>query len=94
MKNNGKIWSRGTNSRLPFGVNVNLNLLNDVTSDASVFHGGHLVMRSNRDAVKNQRISLRWIDTVFQSQTSQSSSLSINYVVINKDLEKLPPQLY
>ena len=27
----GKIWSRGTNSRLPFGVNVgmNLNLFND-----------------------------------------------------------------
>jgi len=25
-KNKGKTWSRGTNSRLPFGVNVNLNL--------------------------------------------------------------------
>ena len=24
----GKTWSRGTNSRLPFGVNVNLNLSN------------------------------------------------------------------
>ena len=54
MKNNGKVWSRGTNSRLPFGVNVNLNLSNKVTSDASFFHGGHLVMRSKRGAVKNQ----------------------------------------
>ena len=26
MENKGKTWSRGTNSRLPFGVNVNLNL--------------------------------------------------------------------
>ena len=26
MKNKGKTWSRGSNSRLPFGVNVNLNL--------------------------------------------------------------------
>ena len=25
-KNRGKTWSRGTNLRLPFGVNVNLNL--------------------------------------------------------------------
>ena len=24
----GKTWSRGTNSRLPFDVNVNLNLSN------------------------------------------------------------------
>ena len=35
---------------------------------------------------------LRWLDTVFQGQYLQS--LSINYVAINKDLEKLPPQLY
>ena len=26
MENKGKTWSRGTNLRLPFGVNVNLNL--------------------------------------------------------------------
>ena len=25
-KNNGKTWSRDTNSRLPFGVSVDLNL--------------------------------------------------------------------
>ena len=25
-ENKRKTWSRGTNSRLPFGVNVNLNL--------------------------------------------------------------------
>ena len=34
---------------------------------------------------------LRWLDTVFQGQ--HLPSLSINYVAINKDLEKLPPQL-
>ena len=37
-------------------------------------------------------LGLRWLDTVFQGQ--YPSSLSINYVAINKDLEKLPPQLY
>ena len=36
---------------------------------------------------------LRWLDTVIQGQ--YLLSLSINYVVINKqDLEKLPPKLY
>ena len=35
---------------------------------------------------------LRWLDTIFQGQ--YLPSLGINYVVINKDLEKLPPQLY
>ena len=34
----------------------------------------------------------RWLDTVFQGQ--YLPSLSINYVTINKNLEKLPPQLY
>ena len=28
MENKGKTWSRGTNSRLPFSVNVILNLSN------------------------------------------------------------------
>ena len=36
--------------------------------------------------------SLRWLDTVFQGQ--YLSSLSINYVAINKVLEKLASQLY
>ena len=35
---------------------------------------------------------LRWLDTVIQGQ--YLPSLSINYVTINKDLEKLPPELY
>ena len=35
---------------------------------------------------------LRWLDTVFQGQ--YLPRLSINYVAINKDLEKLTPQLY
>ena len=36
----GKTWSRGTNSRLPFDVNVNLNLsiiVNLNFGDASIF---------------------------------------------------------
>ena len=37
-------------------------------------------------------IALRWLDTVFQGQYLPSSS--INYVAINKVLEKLPIQLY
>ena len=37
-------------------------------------------------------VVLRWLDTGFQGQ--YLPSLSINYVAINKDLEKLPPQLY
>ena len=35
---------------------------------------------------------LRWLETVFLGQ--YLPSLSINYVAINKHLEKLPPQLY
>ena len=37
-------------------------------------------------------IGLRWLDTVFQGQ--YLPSLSVNCVAINKDLEKLTPQLY
>ena len=37
-------------------------------------------------------IYLRWLDTVFLSE--YLSRLSVNYVAINKDLEKLTPQLY
>ena len=36
--------------------------------------------------------SLRWLDIVFQGQ--YLPSLRVNYVAINKDLEKLTPQLY
>ena len=35
---------------------------------------------------------LRWLDNVFQGQ--YLPSLSINYVAITKDLEKLPSQMY
>ena len=35
---------------------------------------------------------LRWLDTVCQGQ--YLPSLSVNYDAINKDLEKLTPQLY
>ena len=37
-------------------------------------------------------LGLRWLDTVFQGQ--YLSRLSVNYVAINKDLEKLISQLY
>ena len=40
----------------------------------------------------NYETELRWLDTVFQGQ--YLPSLRINYVAINKVLEKLPPQLY
>ena len=36
--------------------------------------------------------TLRWLDTIFQGQ--YLPCLSINYVAINKVLEKLPPRLY
>ena len=36
--------------------------------------------------------ALRWLDIVFQGQ--YLPSLSVNCVAINKDLEKLTPQLY
>ena len=39
-----------------------------------------------------QNLGLRWLDTVIQGQ--YLPSLSLNYVAINKDLEKWPPQLY
>ena len=45
-------------------------------------------MRSN----SYEKINLRWFERVFQGQ--YFPSLSINYVAINKDLKKLPPQLY
>ena len=35
---------------------------------------------------------LRWLDGVFRSQ--YLPSLRLNYIAINKDLDKLPPQLY
>ena len=36
--------------------------------------------------------NLKWLDRVFQGQ--YLPNLSINYVAVNKDLEKLPSQLY
>ena len=46
----------------------------------------------SRDWEYLQQTVLRWLDTVFQGQ--YLPSLSANYVAINKDLEKLTPQLY
>ena len=37
-------------------------------------------------------LTLRWLDTVFYSE--YLPRLSVNYVDINKDLDKLTPQLY
>ena len=39
-----------------------------------------------------QGIKVQWLDIVFQGQ--YLPSLSLNCVAINKDLEKLTPQLY
>ena len=52
-------------------------------------NGFNLAYASSENHAKN---NLRWLDTVFQGQ--YLPSLSINYVAINNDLEKLPPQLY
>ena len=53
----------------------------------------HTTSMRRRDYDRSYMIAnLRWLDTVFQGQ--YLPSLSINYVAINKVLEKLPPQLY
>ena len=52
-------------------------------------NGFNLAYANSENYAKN---NLRWLDTVFQGQ--YLPSLSINYVAINNDLEKLPPQLY
>ena len=46
----------------------------------------------NAEILQSKTHVLRWLDTVFLGQ--YLPSLSINYVAISKDLEKLPPQLY
>ena len=51
-------------------------------------HYGRFVLVKFRDNL----FALRWLDTVFQGQ--YLSRLSVDYVAINKDLEKLTPQLY
>ena len=49
--------------------------------------------KKNADIEEGTRVThLRWLDTVFKGQ--YLPSLSINFVAINKVLEKLPPQLY
>ena len=52
-------------------------------------NGFNLAYANSENHAKN---NVRWLDTVFQGQ--YLPSLSINYVAINNDLEKLPPQLY
>ena len=42
--------------------------------------------------LSSKMVRLRWLDIVFQGQ--YLPSLSVNCVAINKDLEKLTPQLY
>ena len=49
-------------------------------------------MRDDKQVGAKKLRMLRWLDTVFQGQ--YLPSLSINYVAINKVLQKLPPQLY
>ena len=47
---------------------------------------------NNELTVQKWLLGLRWLDIVFQGQ--YLPSLSVNYVAISKDLEKLTPQLY
>ena len=47
---------------------------------------------NNELKVRKWLLGLRWFDIVFQGQ--YLPSLSVNYVAISKDLEKLTPQLY
>ena len=58
------------------------------------FHILRIKVRQNTITcnLQSTKTTLRWLDTVFQGQ--YLPSLSINYVAINKVLEKLPPQLY
>ena len=51
-----------------------------------------LEVTSGNDVKLHLKFHLRWLDIVFQGQ--YLPSLSVNYVAINKDLEKLIPQLY
>ena len=85
-KNHGltplKIWKFFDNSRISFLRLKSLPLrkqYNEMTNQGPGFF-----FYQNR--------GLRWLDTVIQGQ--YLPSLSINYVTINKDLEKLPPELY
>ena len=66
---------------------------NDVTKPRALntFLDGLAELGIDKGLIKNKKL-LRWLDTVFQGQ--YLPSLSINYVGINKVLEKLPPQLY
>ena len=57
------------------------------TARPSLGSNDHVKWRS-----RLQLETLRWLDIVFQGQ--YLPSLSVNYVAINKDLEKLTPQLY
>ena len=63
-----------------------------LTSKARENRPGDEVVLVKDRALKQSCLVLRWLDTVFQGQ--YLPSLSINYVAINKVLEKLPPQLY
>ena len=48
--------------------------------------------KEEQSTVSKPGVNLRWLDIVFQGQ--YLPRLSVNYVAINKDLEKLTPQLY
>ena len=74
---------------LSFAPNVNRLPFHNTSHRIPV----HTTSMRRRDYNRSYMIAnLRWLDTVFQGQ--YLPSLSINYVAINKVLEKLPPQLY
>ena len=69
---------------------------NEVTKPRALntFLDGLAELGIDRGSIKNKNLlsDLRWLDTVFQGQ--YPPRLSVNYVAINKVLEKLTPQLY
>ena len=68
----GKTWSRGTNSRLPFGVNMNLNLSNAYANfwGANCIVGNMRVANSVKKATRGQGYSkLIFLKKMFLSYT-------------------------
>ena len=65
---------------------------NDWAKDSSSLTELLRAATCHEDAEQAVELVLRWLDTVFQGQ--YLPSLSINYVAINEDLEKLTLHLY
>ena len=68
-----------------------MNLWNSSFIETQLLHPGNVYAAIRKTGQISQML-LRWLDTVFQGQ--YLPSLSINYVAINEDLEKLTLHLY